>query len=260
MTNGTKGPPPRVRAKGQNILAIASGKGGVGKTVFAITLAHALTRAGNRTLLFDGDLGLANVDIQLGLMPKHDLGAVLSGRLTLNQATMDFEEGGFDIIAGRSGSGRLANLPSSRLQVLGEDLSLLAATYDKVLLDMGAGVERTVRQFTNHVGAVIVVTTDEPTSLTDAYAFIKVTNMERPNTDLRIVVNMANSTREGERTYSTLNKACEGFLKISPPLLGVVRRDSKVRETIRAQAPLLTRFPSCEAANDIEAIAEKLTE
>lgn len=260
MTRGVNVSPPRSRTKGRNIVAIASGKGGVGKTWFAITLAHALAQGGARTLLFDGDLGLANVDIQLGLMPKHDLGAVLSGRLTLNQATVAFEEGGFDIIAGRSGSGRLANMPASRLQMLGDDLALLAAAYDKVVLDLGAGVERTVRQLTNHVGSVVVVTTDEPTSLTDAYAFIKLTHLERPGTDLRIVVNMANSTREGERTFATLNKACEGFLKISPPLLGVIRRDTKVREAIRAQAPLLTRFPSTEAAADVEAIADKLLE
>src|SRR5690606_35439152 len=97
-------PAPRAagRAKGRNIIAVASGKGGVGKTWFAITLSHAFAKAGGKVLLFDGDLGLANVDIQLGLMPKHDLGGVLSGRLTLNQATVPFEDGKFDIIAGRS--------------------------------------------------------------------------------------------------------------------------------------------------------------
>ncbi len=242
------------------MLAVASGKGGVGKTWFAITLAHALAKTGRRTLLFDGDLGLANVDIQLGLMPKYDLGGVIAGRLTLNQATLPFEDGGFDIIVGRSGSGRLANIPASRLQILGDDLALLAAAYDRVVLDLGAGVERTVRQLTNNVGSVIVVTTHEPTSLTDAYAFIKVTHMERPGTDLQVIVNMANSTREGERTYATLNKACEGFLKMSPPLLGVVRRDAKVREAIRAQSLLITRFPNCEAAADVEAIAKKLVD
>jgi len=246
--------------KGRNMIAIASGKGGVGKTWFAITLTHALAKAGSRMMLFDGDLGLANVDIQLGLMPKHDLGGVLAGRLTLNQATMNFEEGGFDIIAGRSGSGRLANLPPNRLQLLGEDLALIAAGYDKVILDLGAGVERTVRQLTRNVATCIVVTTDEPTSLTDAYAFVKVTHMEQPDIDIRIVVNMANSQREGERTYKTLNKACEGFLKMSPPLLGVIRRDAKVREAIRSQTSILTRFPNSGATADIEAVVAKLTE
>lgn len=251
-------PRPAVRPKGANILAVASGKGGVGKTWFAISLAHALAGRGVRTLLFDADVGLANVDIQLGLTPKNDLGGVLSGRLTLNQATISLPETGFDLIAGRSGSGNLANLPPNRIQMLSDDLTLLAATYDKVVLDLGAGVERTVRQFAHNVGTCLVITTDEPTALTDAYAFIKVVHAERSETDIRVVINMANSTREGERTYNTLNKACEGFLKFSPPFLGVIRRDNRVREAIRHQTSILTRFPNTEAVADVEAIAERL--
>lgn len=246
------------RQRGRNMTAVASGKGGVGKTWFAITLSHAFSNIKQRTLLFDADLGLANLDIQLGLMPKHDLGSVFAGRLTLNQAVLKSEEGGFDIIAGRSGSGGLGNVPTSRVQTVLEDLALLSTAYDKVVLDLGAGVERTVRQITSAVGTCIVVATDEPTSLTDAYAFIKLTHMDKPNMDIRVVINMANSTREGERTYNTLLKACEGFLKISPPLLGVIRRDTKVRDAIRQQGSLLTRYPNSEAAADVEAIALKL--
>ncbi|MSO55124.1 MAG: MinD/ParA family protein [Rhodospirillales bacterium] len=246
------------RARGSNVVAIASGKGGVGKTWFAITLAHALARRGGRTLLFDADIGLANVDIQLGVTPKHDLGGVLTGRLTLNQAAVTFKETGFDIIAGRSGSGSLANIPASRVQLLSEDLVMLASSYDRVIVDLGAGVERTVRQFTHNVGMCLVLTTDEPTALTDAYAFIKLTHLERPGTDIRIVVNMVNSTREGERTYKTLLKACEGFLKFSPPMLGLIRHDNKVREAIRNQTSILTLYPNSEAGTDVESIAEKL--
>ena len=258
MANMTEAPSLAQRTKGHNIMAIASGKGGVGKTWLAITMASALVAKERKVLLFDGDLGLANLDIQLGLMPKQDLGSVIAGRLTLNQAVLPFPAGGFDIIAGRSGSGGLANIPTSRLQMLNEDLALLAQAYDNVILDLGAGVERTVRQLTHNVGTCIVVATDEPTSLTDAYAVIKLTHMERPQLDIRIVINAANSTREGERTYNTLLKACEGFLKISPPLLGVVRRDPKVRETIKAQVPLLTRYPNTEAAQDVTSIVQKL--
>ena len=249
---------PAVSAKRGRIIAVASGKGGVGKTFFSITLSHAMAMRGNRVLLFDGDLGLANVDIQLGLMPHYDLGSVVAGKLSLNQAAMHYEQGGFDVIAGRSGSGSLANIPLSRLQILGEDLSLMAARYDRVILDLGAGVEKSVRQLARAADTVLVVTSDEPTALTDAYAFIKVTAMERPNLDIRVVVNASNSTREGERTYQTLFKACQGFLKISPPLAGIIRRDARVRETIRNQTPILIRSPSSEAALDITAISEKL--
>ncbi|MBC8339391.1 MAG: MinD/ParA family protein [Rhodospirillales bacterium] len=244
--------------KANNMFAIASGKGGVGKTWFSITLAHCLARLGAKTLLFDGDLGLANLDIQLGLTPKHDLGSVVAGRLTLNQAITPYDDGGFEIIAGRSGSGGMLNITAARMKTLSNDLRVLAADYDKVLMDLGAGVERTVQQLTNGAGNVIVVITDEPTSLTDAYAFIKVMQTESPGLSFQIVANAVNSTREGERTYNTLLKACEGFLKISPPLLGVIRRDSKVPDAIRRQASLLTRYPNAEAATDVEAIAKKL--
>ncbi len=250
--------PPVNRKRGRNMIAVASGKGGVGKTWFSITLAHALAKSGQRVLLFDGDLGLANLDIQLGLMPKQDLSSVVSGRLTLNQAIIDYPDGGFDVIAGRSGSGGLANVASSRLQMVGDDLALLAANYDTVLMDLGAGIERTVRQLAHNAKSCIVLLTDEPTSLTDAYAFIKIMHADRPEIEIKVVTNIVNSTREGERTYNTLLKACQGFLKISPPLLGVIRRDTRVREAIRAQTPLLTRFPNCEAAQDVERIADNL--
>ena len=252
----TPASPPH--AKATNIVAVASGKGGVGKTWLSITLAHAFARAGQRALLFDGDLGLANLDIQLGLMPKHDLGAVIAGRTVLSQAVTHYANGGFDVIAGRSGSGNLANLAASRVQMLSDDIAAIAGAYDRIILDLGAGVERTVRQLAHGATTCIVLATDEPTSLTDAYAFIKMTNAERPGRDFRIVINVANSTKEGERTYGTLLKACQGFLKIAPPLLGIVRRDAKVREAIRNQTSLLTRSPNSEAAMDVEAIARRL--
>ena len=258
ITESDKLTAPVTRNRGRNMFAIASGKGGVGKTWFSITLAHALSKKGQRVLLFDGDLGLANLDIQLGLMPKQDLSNVISGRLTLNQVIVDFPEAGFDIIAGRSGSGGLANIASSRLQMVGDDLALLSANYDTVLMDLGAGIERTVRQLAHNAKTCIVLLTDEPTSLTDAYAFIKIMHADRPEIEIKIVTNVVNSKREGERTYNTLLKACQGFLKISPQLLGVIRRDTRVREAIRSQTPLLTRFPNCEAAHDVERIAENL--
>jgi flagellar biosynthesis protein FlhG len=241
-----------------NVFAVASGKGGVGKTWLSITLTHAIARQGRRALLFDGDLGLANVDIQLGLMPKRDLGSVIEGRFPLHSAAERFKEGGFDIIAGRSGSGILANLTVQRLNELRTNLMDMSQSYDAVVIDLGAGVDRTVRQLSGPAGITLVVTTDEPTSLTDAYAFIKVTHAVNPKADLRVVVNMATNTREGERTYNTILKACQNFLKFAPPLAGIVRRDQKVRDAIRNQTPLLVRSPGSDAAKDVNNIAAKL--
>ncbi|HWK44984.1 MAG TPA: MinD/ParA family protein [Stellaceae bacterium] len=241
-----------------NILAVASGKGGVGKTWFSITLSHAMALAGKRALLFDGDLGLANVDVQLGITPTRDLGTVLAGQAGLAEATTTYAAGGFDILAGRSGSGSLASIAPSKMLQLRTDLRSLAEGYDWVIMDMGAGVERTVRSMAAEARTCIIVTTDEPTAITDAYAFIKLTAMDRPDADIRIVVNLASSIREGERTFGILLKACREFLKLEPSLGGIVRRDPHVRESIRKQTSLLTRYPNTEAALDVQAIAKRL--
>lgn len=242
--------------RGNNIIAVASGKGGVGKTWFSITLAHALTRMGKKVLLFDGDLGLANVDVQLGLMPKRDLNDVIRGRLSLDKVIQPYEDGGFDIIAGRSGQASLSALPSQRLGILRDQLLDCAEDYDIVIADLGAGVDRTVRMLSASATRTILVATDEPTSLTDAYAFIKLGNAAGMSRSIGIVINMASSVSEGEKTYKTLLKACENFLRLRPPMIGMVRSDPKVKESIRHQTPLLTRCPNSEAAEDVENIAE----
>ena len=241
-----------------NAIAIASGKGGVGKTWLSATLCHVLARAGSKALLFDGDLGLANVDIQLGLAPRHDLAGVIAGRCRLSDAVIAYGEGGFDVVVGRSGSDSLANLSPDRLATLTAALAEMAPTYDRIVLDLGAGVERTVRHLAAQARTCLVVTSDEPTAMTDAYAFIKLLLMQQPDTDVRIVVNMAGSEAEGERTYATLRKACTSFLKTAPPLAGIIRRDRKVKEAIRHQAALLIRYPNCTAAADVEALARRL--
>lgn len=239
-----------------NIVAVGSGKGGVGKTWFSITLANALSRMGKRVLLFDGDLGLANVDVQLGLMPKRDLNDVIRGRMGLDKVIQRYEEGNFDIVAGRSGQASLSALPSQRLALLRDQLMDVASEYDVVIADLGAGVDRTVRMLSATASSTLLITTDEPTSLTDAYAFIKLGNAAGMSNNVSIIVNMASSILEAEKTYKTLLKACENFLRLSPPLIGMIRVDKKVKETIRSQTPILIRSPSADAALDVEKIAK----
>jgi flagellar biosynthesis protein FlhG len=241
--------------RGHNIVAVASGKGGVGKTWFSITLSHALARMGKKVLLFDGDLGLANVDVQLGLMPRRDLNDVIRGRLGMDKVIQRFEDGGFDIVAGRSGQAALSALPSQRLTLLRDQLMEVADQYDIVIIDLGAGVDRTVRMLSASATRTLLVATDEPTSLTDAYAFIKLGNAAGMSKNVGIVINQAPNVSEGERTYKTLLKACENFLRLSPPLIGMIRHDPRVKDTIRHQTPILTRSPNTEAAEDVEKIA-----
>jgi flagellar biosynthesis protein FlhG len=247
--------PAPVFRRGKNIIAVASGKGGVGKTWFSITLSHALANAGKKVLLFDGDLGLANVDVQLGLMAKRDLNDVIRGRLGLDKVIQRYDEGGFDIIAGRSGQASLSALPSQRLALLRDQLLEVADKYDVVIVDLGAGVDRTVRMMSATATRTLLVTTDEPTSLTDAYAFIKLGNAAGMSKHVSIVVNMAPNTIEGEKTYKTLLKACENFLRLKPPMAGMVRHDPRVKDTIRHQTPILIRSPNTDAAEDVEKIA-----
>lgn len=257
MALNSKGAPSKEARR--KIIAVASGKGGVGKTWFSITLSHALSQMDRRALLFDGDLGLANVDIQLGLTPQHDLSAVIAGKISLKQAITQYNDGGFDILAGRSGANNLASIPIPKLITLRNNLAGLAANYDRVVIDLSAGVDRTVQILASMAGTILVVTTDEPTSLTDAYAFIKLALRANPNTDIRIVVNLAETRNSGQNTYETLLNACQNFLKSEPPLAGIVRRDAQVRDSIRHQAGLLTRHPTSDAATDVTLIARQFT-
>ena len=243
--------------RGQTI-AIASGKGGVGKTWFAITLAHALARLGRDALLFDADLGLANVDIQLGLTPRLDLASVISGKATIADATSHCADGGFSIVAGRSGSGLLSTLEPATLEQVLAALQTEAARHDVVLLDLGAGLERPVRRMAAWADRLLVLATEEPTSLTDAYAVLKLYAADRPDGSVRIVVNQAATRVAGERTFATLERACQTFLGRAPGLAGIVRRDERVRDAIRRQTLLLSRHPNAPAANDVEAIARLL--
>lgn len=244
--------------RAHNIIAIASGKGGVGKTWFSITLAHLFARSGRKTLLFDGDIGLANVDVQLGLTTQYDLGSVFAGQRTMKEAVTHYAQGKFDILAGRSGSTSLASLSAARMQPAVEQLVALAGDYDNVIIDLGAGIEQHVQVMSAIASKVVVVITDEPTSLTDAYAFIKLC-VTRPNPPtVHVVVNQAASQKEGEATHGAINRATENFLKYSVPLLGVVRKDNKVKDSIRAQTSIIDKAPYTTAASDVAAISIKL--
>lgn len=241
-----------------NILAIASGKGGVGKTWLSVTLAHLCARSGRHVLLFDGDIGLANIDVQLGLSPKYDLNSVLSGRQTLAESITPFPEGGFDIIAGRSGSTSLASLPIQKLEALAAQLAEVQNNYDLVILDLGAGIDQNVQYLASLAARCLVVVTDEPTSLTDGYAFIKLAQGGANTPDIGVVINQAATQKEGESTYHAINKACVNFLGISPQLYGVIRRDNKVKDAIRSQKSILVKAPHSTAATDVAALSIKV--
>lgn len=239
------------------LIAVASGKGGVGKTWLAVTLAHALAERGTRPLLVDADFGLANVDVQLGVDPTTDLASVLSGRATVRDAAIG-HPGGFDILCGRSGSGALASLDAAVVRTLCAALRSSAAIWPVVLLDLGAGLDRSVRDVAAAADTLLVVATEEPTSLTDAYAVLKLHRTDRAAGDQRVVINQARDAGSGAQTWHTLDQACSRFLGGGVQLAGVVRRDAKVPDAIRRQTSILTRHPNCAAAEDVRALAAAL--
>lgn len=253
-----KNPLPQKRERQKNILAVASGKGGVGKTWFSITLAHAFAKNGLKTLLFDGDLGLANIDIQLGLRPETDLEAYVTGGKLLQDIVLHYDEGNFDIISGRPGSSVIASLSSPAINVMRNELTTLSQSYDKVIIDLSAGVEPAIRTLAANAGSYIILVNAEPTSLTDGYAFIKLTLQDDPNAKFRIVVNYAETLKEGNQTYTKLVQACKNFLNIEPDLLGIVRKDMKIQESIRRQAPFLSSKSPTKACEDMMALAKNL--
>lgn len=264
----------RMVARQRNIIAVASGKGGVGKTWFSITLSQALAANGKRVLLVDGDLGLANVDVQLAMAPVYDLASVVAGKIGFTQAISAFSGGalsmdtdtistrravmGFDVIAGRSGSGALDSLNRRQIETLCGDLIRAAVSYDHLIVDLAAGMNSHMLPLFARIGKALIVVTDDPTSLTDAYAMVKFLAALHPELDIRIVVNMADNKAQAEKTFGAIRRACEHFLQFTPQLAGYIIRDKHVTQAIRAQAPLLTRFPQSEAALQVQHIAATL--
>ncbi len=243
---------------GNNIIAVASGKGGVGKTWLSIAMAGLLAGQNQKVLLFDGDFGLANIDVQLGITPNQDIGGVLSGKIPMNKAITHFDAGGFDLIAGRSGCGSLGTLTDASLQLLKDDLMLLATHYDKVIVDLGSGIGSATRLFAKAAGTVLILCADEPSALTDAYTLIKILTQEKRTDTLRIIINSATTQKEGDRTYDLLVKACDSFLKVTPPLAGIIRRDSHVIDAIRRQVSVINAYPDCVATKDVLSLLKNL--
>jgi flagellar biosynthesis protein FlhG len=243
--------------------AIGSGKGGTGKTLVAASLAHALAHEGERILLCDADFGLSNTTVHLGLESGGDLIGVLSGRKPIAQATAPVlgglkERGGFDILAAPSGSGALADLGED---VAARLIALLRASrsYDRVVLDLGAGVDATTMHLAQSADETLLVMTPDPASLTDAYAFAKLLLRASAKPPM-LIVNMTGSDSEARRTSDALIETCRAFLKATPEFLGTIPRDSHALEAVRQQTHLLTLHPQATASRAITAIAARLHE
>ena len=237
-------------------ITITSGKGGVGKTNVSLNLAIQLAAMGKLTCLFDADLGLANINILLGLQPERDLRDVILNGLSIPEVLIR-NQMGVDILPGSSGVEELADLPPDKVERLitaFEDMS----GYDFVLIDTSAGISKNVIGFCLASPEVIVVITPEPTSLTDAYALLKVLTVNGFKGSVRIVVNQCKDASHAKEVYNKLRAAVAKYLQVNVSPLGMIYHDAKVTDAVKRQTPLMTLHPESSAAKCIRKIAERL--
>lgn len=239
-------------------VAVLSGKGGVGKTNLSLNLACALYHAGFKNLLMDCDMGLANLDVLLGITPEGNLQDALLGDARLSDVLYPLEPKGFDVLPAASGVPELNDMRPDLRDMLLERLEPVLGKYDYIFMDLGAGISETVQTFPAMAAMRIVIITPEPTSLTDSYALIKVLNSRFGMRDFMVLVNQAESPKEAQGAFEKLNGACRHFLHLEPVLLGHVRMDKKLPEAVCRQQALLRYAPGSPAAQDIQALAGRL--
>lgn len=241
---------------GPRIVAVTSGKGGVGKTNVSVNLALALLELGHRVVLVDVDLGMANADIVLGIYPEFNLTHVLTGEKHVDEILEDGPNG-LKILAGGSGVYDIANLSASHLDAFTKALEGLN-DFDFIILDTGAGIHKNVVSFAVASSEVLVVTTPEPTAITDAYGVIKVILQRSPESSIHLVVNMAHSPQEAELAAEKLNTVIRQFLNREVRYAGYILYDHHVVSSVTEQRPVLLAYPSSMTSRAIRRIGQGL--
>ncbi|WP_027183507.1 MinD/ParA family protein [Desulfovibrio inopinatus] len=239
-------------------LSILSGKGGVGKTNMTLNLGYALYKAKSRLLIMDFDVGLANIDVLLGISPEQNIQDLLLPDVLPEDVVISIEENGFDFLPAASGVPELLDMDDDMREAVFEKLNHVLRDYDYLFFDLGAGIGRTVLSLTAMTQMRVIIVTPEPTSLTDSYAVIKVLKNQYDITDFHVVVNMAESSAEAKLTFDRLHAACLRYLDVDIKFLGGVQMDQNVPEAIRRQIPLFKYAPTCQAAQDILKLAIKI--
>ena len=239
------------------VITVTSGKGGVGKTNFTVGLALAFARMDQKVLVIDADLGLSNVDVILGCSPPGNLFQVLQNGYSLNDVVSDGPLG-IKFISGGSGIYDLSNLSDAQLQYFLSQIAQFDSWADIILIDTGAGLNRTVLNFVMAADEVIIITTPEPTAVTDAYAMIKTYATHRGNSPVRLVVNRVRELADGEGVVNKLGKVSQRFLGLSVSSLGFIFEDRQLQKAVASQVPLMIAYPDSIAARCIDRIAHAL--
>ncbi|OPJ57107.1 MinD/ParA family protein [Alkalithermobacter paradoxus] len=245
------------KVKEPRVMCVSSGKGGVGKTNFTLNLALALRKNGNKVVVIDADLGLANIEILLGITPK-------LGLLDLIKDEVDIEdiivEGplGVEIISGGAGISEIVDLPMDKLNKILNNIYLLKDRADFILIDTGAGISKSVMAFLSASEEIIVVITPEPTAITDGYALIKVAAREDKEKKINLVVNKSDNEDEAQSAYAKINTASNRFLGINVNYLGYVYNDRTVQDSVKKQVPFYIGAPTSNASYNIDEICSKI--
>ena len=235
--------------KKAKIITITSGKGGVGKSNFVVNMGITLHKKGKKVLIFDADIGMGNDDVLMGVLPRYNVFDLLEGK-DINEVVVEGPYG-INLLPGGSGINYIENLEEKERLAFIEKLTSLDE-YDYIFIDTGAGINKNVLAFIACSEETIVITTPEPTSLTDAYSLIKLTDTAN------VIVNRAFSIKDGEEAYNKLKRAVDKFLTIKINYLGSISEDRKLVEGVRAQVPFTILYPKCDASRSIERISNKL--
>jgi flagellar biosynthesis protein FlhG len=241
------------------VVAVTSGKGGVGKTNVTANLAVALAHLGRRVMVLDADVGLGNLDVLLGLTPPYSLADVLSGQRRLRDVLFP-GPGGISVLPAGCGFQNLTALSDHQIRELQSEMDELQDETDVLLIDTGAGIGRNVTSFATMAQDIIVVATPEPTSLTDAYALMKVLSTQYSERRFRLLVNMTRTATDGRDVYQKLSLVAERFLHISIDFLGSIPYDPRLTEAVCQQRPLVELYPQSKAAQAFLGLAHDLAE
>lgn len=248
----------RVRgSRDTRVMAVTSGKGGVGKTNIVANLGYALTKLGKRVLIFDADLGLGNLDVLLGIAPRHNLAHVINGEKTLKEIVVP-GPGNIHILPASSGVQALTRLSHDQQFRILRSLNDLIQDYDVFLIDTAAGISTNVLYFTASAQEIIVVVNPEPTSITDAYALMKVLSIKYRERHFKLLVNAAKSVEEADETYRQLNTVSGRFLDIDLEYFGKILLDDNVKRGVRCQTMVSQLAPVSKASRNFAVLARHL--
>ena len=238
-------------------IAVTGGKGGVGKTNVSVNLGVAAAEMGQRVMLLDADLGLANIDVVLGLHPHYDLSHVMRGERQLNEVVVE-GPAGMQVIPGASGVKALAELSPAEHTGLIRAFSEVATDTDLLIVDTAAGISDTVLSFSRASHEIVVVVCDEPASITDAYAIIKLLNRDYGHQRFRVLANMVRSAQEGRELYNKMCRVTDRYLDVTLGFMGAVPYDDSLRKAVKSQRPVVQAFPRSRVAQVFRNLAKKI--